>query len=90
MHELPFVKPMKMEEIDTRLSNVELKRTLPPLTSATLEFVQSRYAEGSVSKDPFYTDSELDLKKPAGALLRVGTTVNISSTCPHASVRLEG
>ena len=78
MHEQLVVKPIKMEGTDIRSSRTELKRNLPPLTCAALEFDESRYAKGSVSEDPFYAVSELDHEKPAGALLRVEQAVDTS------------
>ena len=82
------MNPMKMKDIDTRSSSFDFKRTLPPLTSATLDFVKSSYAEGLVSEDRFYVDSELDHEELTSALLRVEQAVDISFTCPYASVRL--
>lgn len=75
-----------MESVDIHSSRTELKRNLPHLTSANLDFVESRYAEGSVSEDSFYADSELDHEKPAGALLNVEQAFDISFGCPLASV----
>lgn len=68
-----------MADTDTDLSRAELKRTLPPSTSAALDFDESRYAKGSVSKDPFYTVFERDHAKPAGALLKIEQAVDTSS-----------
>ena len=78
---------LELEDNYTHSSSLELKRTLPLLTSATLDFVKSRYAEGLLSEDHFNVDSELDHEEAGSTLLRGEQAVDIWFGCPLGSIR---
>ena len=58
------------------------------MTGAALELGESRYINGSISKDPFYTCFEDRYEAPAGTLLKLEDGVDKSSYMLHPATAM--
>ena len=71
----------------------ESNPSLPSFTQAALSFEESRYTNGPVPKDSFYSTPEDSAGVPAGTLLKVESRVDIAAyllpPAPAANVTTE-